>query len=261
MTVERNSNIKYTSPAIHGQKGKGQQTLPPLPNTLPSQVQVKLSDYAPLENPEKALALAMRLKEIQERGDEVLVITQNEKLEELNRMRETTMDREQAEWAIAAPLVIPEIDELERRLAGVANEDVDGKRAVIREWIRGLHGAGSLKPLDEKGQPRRRYINEVAAEVAIVQEWVTQLDKILDPLAGETIHISGAARDYNLISRVIVGWKQSGLLKEHGTDKNRVLIDAKAVALAATISRRFGLAGGSKAVTYAMRFYNSLKPN
>ena len=117
MTVERNSNIKYTSPPIHGQKRKGQQTLPLLPNTLPARVQVKLSDYAPLENPEKALALALRLKEIQERGEEVLLITRNEEIEELNRMRETTTDREQAEWAIAAPLVIPEIDELERRLA------------------------------------------------------------------------------------------------------------------------------------------------
>jgi len=260
LTVERNSNIKYTSPVIHGQKRKVQPTLPPLPNTLTARVQVKLSDYAPLENPEKALALAMRLKEIQERGDEVLLITQNEELEELNRMRETATNSEQEEWAIAAPLIIPEIDELERRLADASEGDVDGKRMVIREWVRGLNGTGSLKPLDEKGQPRRRYINEVAAEAAIVQEWVKQLVKFLDTLAGETIHISGAARDYNLGYRVIVNWKQLGLLKELGTDKNKVLIDAKAVAVAATISRRFGLAGGSRAVTYALRFYNSLNP-
>jgi len=257
LTVERNSNSKYTSPPIHGQKRKGQQTLPPLPNTLPTRVQVKLSDYAPLENPEKALALAIRLKEIQERGEEVLILTRNEELEELNRMGETTTDGEQGEEAIAAPLVIPEIDELERRLAGVAEEDVDGKRAVIREWIRGLHGTGPLKPLDEKGQTRRRYINEVAAEAAIVQEWVKKLNKLLDPLAGETIHISGAARDYQLTPTGIVKWKKQGLLKELDTEKNKVLIDAKAVALAATISRRFSIVG-SKAVAYAMRFYNSL---
>ena len=66
--------------------------------------------------------------------------------------------------------------------------------------------------------------------------------------------------DYNLGYRVIVNWKQLGLLKELGTNKNKVLIDAKAVAVAATISRRFGLAGGSRAVTYALRFYNSLNP-
>jgi len=260
LTVERNSNSKYTSPPIHGQKRKGQQTLPPLPNTLQARVQVKLSDYAPLENPEKALALAIRLKEIQERGEEVLLITRNEELEELNRMGETTTDGEQEEGAIAAPLIIPEIDELERRLAGASEDDVDGKRMVIREWVRGLNGTGSLKPLDEKGQPRRRYINEVAAEAAIVQEWVKQLDKILDPLAGETIHISGAARDYNLNHMAIIGWKKLGLLKELDTEKNKVLIDAKTVAVAATISRRFGLAGGSRAVTYALRFYNSLNP-
>ena len=259
MTVERNSNSKYTPPVIHGQKRKAQQVLAPLPNTLPSRVQVKLSDYAPLENPEKALALAMRLKEIQERGEEVLLITRNEELEELNRMGETTTDGEQEEEAIAAPLVIPEIDELERRLAGVAEEDVDGKQAVIREWIRGLHGTGSLKPLDEKGQPRRRYTKEVEADESAVSEWVKQLDKILDPLAGETIHISGAAREYNLSHVIIMGWKKQGILLELDKEKNRVLIDAKAVAIATVVNRRFATKG-SRIVTYAMSFYKSLNP-
>ena len=257
MTVERNSNIKYTSPAIHGQKGKGQQTLPPLPNTLPSQVQVKLSDYAPLENPEKALALAMRLKEIQERGEEVLLITRNEELEELNRMRETTTDREQEEWAIAAPLVIPEIDELERRLAGASEDDVDGKRVVIREWIRGLHGTGSLKPLDEKGRTRRRYINEVAAEEIAVCMWVDRLTIAFESLAGNTIHISQAERDYNIANPIISNWKRQGFLQEVEREKNRIHISDKAIAIAATINKRFGRPG-TNLIKAAMTHYNSL---
>jgi len=259
LTVERNSNIKYTPPAIHGQKRKGQQTLPPLPNTLPARVQVKLSDYAPLENPEKALALALRLKEIQERGEEVLLITRNEELEELNRMRATTTDGEHEDGDITTPLVIPEIDELERRLAGVPEKDMEGKRTVIREWVRGLHGTGALKPLDEKGHTRRRYINEVAAETAIVQEWVKQLDKILDPLAGETIHISGAASEYNLNHTIIMNWKKQGILVELDKEKNRVLIEAKGVTNATIVNRRFATKG-SRVVNYAMGFFKSINP-
>jgi len=256
LTVGRNSNIKYTSPAIHGQKRKVQQTLPPLPNTLPTRVQVKLSDYAPLENPEKALALAMRLKEIQERGEEVLLITRDEEIEELNRMRETTTDREQAEWAIAAPLVIPEIDELERRLAGVANEDVDGKRTVIREWIRGLNGTGSLKPLDERGNPRRRYTKEVEADESAVREWVSRLHLLFEPL-GETLHMSAAMETYGVATGVISAWKEKTLVRISHQEKNKIFIYEKELALAAAIHRKFG-GSGSKLVVFAMKFYTAL---
>jgi len=256
LTVERNSNIKYTSPAIHGQKRKVQQTLPPLPNPLPTRVQVKLSDYAPLENPEKALALAMRLKEIQERGEEVLLITRNEELEELNRMRETTTNWKQREVAIAAPLVIPEIDELERQLAGVPEDDVDGKRTVIREWIRGLHGTGSLKPLDEEGQPRRRYTKEVEADESAVCEWVDRLDIVFDSLATRNIHIGQAERDYGVKNTISI-WKKQGFLEQTDSEKNKVFINDKSIAIAVTINRRFGRPG-TKLVKVAMTYYNSL---
>ena len=254
MTVERNSNIKYTSAAIHGQKGKVQQTLPPLPNTLPSQVQVKLSDYAPLENPEKALALAMRLKEIQERGEEVLLITRNEEIEELNRMRETTTDREQAEWAIAAPLVIPEIDELERRLAGVSEDDVDGKRTVIREWVRGLNGTGSLKPLDEEGQAKRRRSKDVEIDIITALGWLERLYPIFISFDGQVTNPMTASNDYGIAYQVLTRGIDRGYITQIGEEGRKTLIDAKSTALVATLHRRFG-GFGNRIVPSVMKEY------
>jgi len=257
LTVERSSNIKYTSPVISGQKRKVQQTLPPLPNTLPARVQVKLSDYAPLENPEKALALAMRLKEIQERGEEVLLITRNEELEELNRMRETTKDREQEEWAIAAPLVIPEIDELERRLTGVSEDDVDGKRTVIREWVRGLHGTGSLKPLDVEGQTKRRRPKDVEIDVVAAREWIERLNMKLRTLNDQTTDLMRASKEYNIAHQVILRWVNSGYVERRGQKNNKTLIDEKAIALATVAHRKFG-GLGSRIVPIAMKYYTSI---
>ena len=257
MTVERNSNSKYTSPPIHGQKQKGQQTLPPLPNTLPARVQVKLSDYAPLENPEKALALAMRLKEIQERGEEVLLITRNEELEELNRMSETTTDGEHGEGAITTPLVIPEIDELERRLAGVPEEDGDGKRAVIREWVRGLNGTGSLKPLDEEGKLRRKYTKEVAVEKAQVKDWVLRLSALFKPLENSSTYANKAYEDYNIHTSSISRWLEKQFLKSVGEEGNKVFLEEKTLALIATAHKKFG-GHGSSMVQVAIGFYRQM---
>jgi hypothetical protein len=216
---------------------------------------VKLSDYAPLENPEKALALAMRLKEIQERGEEVLLITlKEEEIEEANTISETTKAGEYEDGGIVAPLVIPEIDELERRLAGAAEEDVEGKRTVIREWVRGLHATGALKPLDTKGQPRRRYINEVAEEKAHVKEWVSRLSNLFTPLEGSSTYANKAFDDYTIYTSSISRWLERQILTSVGEEGNKVFLEEKTVALAATIHKKFG-GHGSSMVQVAIGFY------
>jgi hypothetical protein len=203
-----------------------------------------LSDYAPLENPEKAIALAMRLKEIEERGEEVLLITRHEEeLEEANRMSDAPTDEKHEDGGITTPLFIPEIDELERRLAGVAADDVEAKRTVIREWVRGLHGTGSLKPVDEKGRTRRRYINEVAADVLVAREWAKRLNNLFEFLAGRKIHLSQAYRDYNVAIRVLSTWHDLGVLKSEGREKNRKLLDDKEVAIVCSINQKFNKSG------------------
>ena len=54
-------------------------------------------------------------------------------------------------------------------------------------------------------------------------------------LRGTAIHISAAARKYNVPAPTITRWVKRGLIQIVGSDKNRLLIDEADIAYCATI--------------------------
>jgi hypothetical protein len=198
----------------------------------------------------------MRLKEIEERGEEVLLITRHEELEEANRMREATTDEKQEDGGISVPLVIPEIDELEWRLAGVVEEDVEGKRTVIREWVRGLQGTGLLKALDDEGQVKRRRPKDVEIDIITALGWLERLYPIFISFDGQVTNPMTASNDYGIAYQVLTRGIDRGYITQIGEEGRKTIIDAKSTALVATLHRRFG-GFGNRIVPSVMKEYFS----
>lgn len=157
---------------------------------------------------------------------------------------------------------IPEVAELERRLAAVDQVDIEQKRRVIKEWIQNLQNIETDEQNIDEGreEKKRRQRKQVEADEQLVREWIPYLNTLFEPLSNENISLSQASRDYSLNVEVISGWKESQCLKVVSYDKNRMLVEDKAVAVLATINKRFG-GRGSRIVRFASNLYSKLNPS
>ncbi len=242
MTIERSNGQELNRrPQHNGQKI--------LDTGKTKRMPVDLSDYA-LDDSKKALELVKYLKELQAQGENVLLLETKKMNTADTNGQPDTGNIEHVQEAI------PEIDELERRLASVPDEYVETKRAVIREWIRGLQGTGPLKPLDEEGQAKRRRPKEVEVDIVAARDWVTMLAKIFYCLDDQTTDPMTASTDYGIAYQVITRGIERGYVKQIGEEGRKTLIDAKSTAIVATIHRRFG-GVGTRIVPSVMKEYFS----
>lgn len=234
------------------------------PNTNhPPFTVLRLADYAPLSDIANQRRLIDQLTQLQAaQGDSLMITSEASLLETLPIMtngkhnpgnghnHDTVMEQSTPTDQVA----IPEIDELDKRLAAVEGEDVAAKRAVIIQWYFELPES----ELRREHREKRRRREEVAADELAVKEWVTRLNNSLHILAYKSTHISQAARDYNILPNPISKWHNKGQIIPVGFEKNRILFNEKDLAIALIMNKRFSSVG-SGIVPYALRYYKTLQ--
>jgi hypothetical protein len=141
----------------------------------------------------------------------------------------------------------------------VSDVDLEEKRQIIKEWVYNLQPKPDSTENDTSDvlEKKRRSEEELIADEQAVSEWVKQLNMLFKSLAGVTTHISLASREYKVIQATISTWYKNELLMLVDKDKNRLLFDDKAMAIACAIQRRFN-SHGRRLVGTAMKYYNTL---